>query len=108
MGEVQNEEQLEVTLLTGRKVIMNKVIMLDIAIENAIFTQQCFVLPITNPIILGSNFLDTNFAVLDIGDCTITLCCAAYTLTTSFTHNPVYDQSLTKIVVPAIMEISYN
>ena len=33
-------EQLEVTLLTGRKVIMNKVIKLDLVIENAIFTQQ--------------------------------------------------------------------
>ena len=32
MGEVQNEEQLEVTLPTGRKVIMNKVIMLDLVI----------------------------------------------------------------------------
>ena len=44
-----------------------------------------FVLPITNPIILGSDFLDTHFAVLDIGDCTITLYCTDYTLTTSLT-----------------------
>ena len=32
MGEVQNKEQLEVTLPTSRKVIMNKVIMLDLVI----------------------------------------------------------------------------
>ena len=49
---------------------MSKVIMLDLVIENVIFTQQCFVLPSTNPIILGSDFLDIHFAVLDIGDCT--------------------------------------
>ena len=69
---------------------MNKVITLELVIENAIFTQQCFVLPITNPIILGSDFLDTHFAVLDIGDCTITLHCADYMLTTSLTHDPVH------------------
>ena len=57
-------------LLTGRKVIINKVITIDLVIENVIFTQQCLVLPITNPIILGSDFLDTHFAMLDIGDCT--------------------------------------
>ena len=42
-------------------------------------------------IILGSDFLDTHFAVLDIGNCTITLHCADYMLTTSFTCNPVYN-----------------
>ena len=91
MGEVRNEERLEVTLPTGQKVITNKVITLDLAIYNVIFTQQCFVLSITNPIILGSDFLDTHFAVLDIGDSTITLCCNDYMLTTSLTHDPVYD-----------------
>ena len=91
MREVQNEEQLEVMLPTGRKVIINTVITLGLAIDNVIFTQQCFVLPITNPIILGSDFLDTHFAVLDIGDCIITLHCADYMLTTSLTHDPVYD-----------------
>ena len=91
MGKVQNKEQLEVTLPTGRKVITNKVITLDLIIDNVIFTQQCFVLPITNPIILGSNFLDTHFAVLDIGDHTITLCCTDYMLTNSLTGDPVYD-----------------
>ena len=40
---------------------------------------------------LGSDFLDTHFAVLDIGDCTITFCYADYTLTTSLTHNLVHD-----------------
>ena len=74
MGEVQNEEWLEVTLPTGQKVIINKVITLDLVIDNVIFTQQCFFLPITNPIILGSDFLDAHFAALDIGDSTITLC----------------------------------
>ena len=65
--------------------------MLDLVIKNVIFTQQCFVLPITNPIILGSDFLDTHFAVLDIGDSTITLRCADYMLTTSLTRDPVHD-----------------
>ena len=91
MGEVQNEKQLEVTLLTGRKAITSKVITLNLVIENVVFTQQCFVLPITSPIILGSDFLDTHFAVLDIGDCTITLHCTDYMLTTNLTHDPVYD-----------------
>ena len=68
---------------------MNKVITLYLLIDNVIFTQQCFVLPITNPIILGSDFLDTHFAVLDIDNHTITLCCADYMLTTSLTHNPL-------------------
>ena len=91
MGEVQNEEWLEVTLLTGRKVTMNKVIALDLIINNKIFLQQCFVLPIMNPIILGSDFLDTHFTVLDIGNCTITLHCTDYMLTTSLTHDPVHN-----------------
>ena len=52
---------------------MNKAIMLYLVIKNVIFTQKCFILPITNPIILGSDFLDTHFAVLDIGNHTITL-----------------------------------
>ena len=91
MGEVQNEEQLKVMLLTGRKVIANKVITLDLVINNVIFSQKCFVLPITNPIILGSVFWEKHFAVLHIGDCTITLCCSDYMLTTSLTHDTVYD-----------------
>ena len=70
---------------------MNKVITLDLVIKNVIFIQQCFVLPITNPIVLGSDFLDIYFAVLDIGDCTITLHCADYILTTSLTYDPVHD-----------------
>ena len=57
MGEVQNEKQLEVMLPNGGKVIMYKVLILDLVIDNVIFTQQWFVLPITNPIILGSNSL---------------------------------------------------
>ena len=65
-------EWLEVALLLGWKLIMNKVITLDIETQNIIFTHQCFVLSITNPIILESDFLDTYFAVLDIGDYTIT------------------------------------
>ena len=89
MGEVQNEDWLEVTLLTGRKITMNKIIALDLTINNIIFLQQYFVLPIMNPIILGSYFLDTHFTVLDISDCTITLHCADYMLITSLTHNPV-------------------
>ena len=32
MGEVRNEEWLEVTLPTGQKIITNKVIMLDLVI----------------------------------------------------------------------------
>ena len=50
-----------------------------------------FVLLITNPIILGSELLDTYFVVLDISDHTITLHCADYMLTTSLTHDPVYS-----------------
>ena len=64
--EVHNEEQLEVMLPIGRKVIMNKKITLILLIDNVIFTQQCCVLPITNLIILDSDFLDINFSVLDI------------------------------------------
>ena len=75
MGGVQNRERLKVMLPTSRKVTTNKVITLDLGIDNVLFTQQCFVLPITNPIILGSDFLDTHFAVLDISDHTITLHC---------------------------------
>ena len=50
----------------GRQVIMNEVITLVVVIENVMFKQQCFVLPITNPIVLGSDFMDTHFVVLDI------------------------------------------
>ena len=66
MGEIQNAECIEVIPLTRRKVIMKKVIALDLVIDNVIFTQQCYVLPITNPIILGSDFLDTHFSMLDM------------------------------------------
>ena len=65
-------------------------------------------MPITNPIMLGSDFLDTHFAVLDIGDSTITLYCADYMLTTNLTRDYVYDYHLTKIDVPATMEILYK
>ena len=71
-----------------------------------IFTQQCFVLTITNPIILGSDFLETHSAVLDIGDHIITLHCADYMLTTSLTHDLVHNYCLVKIVLPAAIEIS--
>ena len=70
---------------------MNKVITLDLVIKNVFFTQQCFVLTITTSITLGSDFLDTYFAVLDIGDHTITLHCTDYILTTSPNHDPVHD-----------------
>ena len=69
---------------------MNKKTILDLVIESIIFTQQCFVLAIMNTIILGSDFLDTYFAVLDIGNRTITLCYTDYMLTTSLTHDPVH------------------
>ena len=72
---------------------MNKIIMLDLVIKNVIFIQQCFDLPITNPIILGSDFLDTHIAVLDIGDHTITLCCTDYMLTTSLADSPIFTLS---------------
>ena len=91
MEEVQNEEWLEVMLPNSRKVITNKVITLDLVIDNVIFTQQCFVLPITNSNMLGNNFLDTHFAVLDISYHTITLHCADYMLNTSLTYDPVHD-----------------
>ena len=78
-------------LPTGMKAITNEVITLDLIIDNAIFTQQYCVLPITNHIIMGSDFLETNFAVLDIDNCTITLCCANYMLTTSLICDPVRD-----------------
>ena len=39
MGEVYNEEWLEVMHPTSKKVIMNKVITLDLVIKNVIFTQ---------------------------------------------------------------------
>ena len=105
MREVQNIEHFEVTLLIGRKIITNKVITLDLVINNVIFIQQCFILPITNPIILGSDFLDICFAVLDIGDNTITLHCTDYKLTTSLTCNSVHYQYLAKIVILATTEI---
>ena len=65
MGEVQNAEWLEVTVPTGRKVIINKVISLDLVIKDLVFIQQCFFPPIMNPIILGTDFLDK-------------FCCAGY------------------------------
>ena len=82
---------MEVTLLTSKKVIMNKVIALELIIENIVLIQQCFFLPITNHIILWSDFLDTYFAVLDIGDYTITLYCADYTLATNLTCDPLHN-----------------
>ena len=85
MGEVQNKERLESMLPIRRQVITNKDITLDLLIDNIIFTQQCFVLTITTPIILGSYFFDTHFAVLYIADCTIILNCTDYTLTNSLT-----------------------
>ena len=91
MGEVQNVEQLEGILLVGSKVILNKVIKLYLVIENIIFTKQCFFLPITNPIILGRDFLYKYFAMLDKGNHTITLHYTDYMLTTSLTQDLIYD-----------------
>ena len=84
-------EKLELPLLTSRKVTINKVITLDLVVKNVISLQQCFVFPINNPTILESDFLDIHFAVLDIGNYTITLHCADCMLTTSLTHDPVHD-----------------
>ena len=74
----------------GRKVITNKVIIFELVNKNVIFTQLCFVLPITNPIIPGSEFLDIYFVVIGVGDYTITLCCTNYMLTTSLIYDPIY------------------
>ena len=74
-----------------RKVIIDKILTLDLVIENVIFLQQYFVLPITNPIILGNNFQDIYFVVLDISNHTMTLHCTAYMLTTSLTCDLAYD-----------------
>ena len=57
---------------------------------------------------MGNDFLDTNFSLLDIGDCTITLHCTNYMFTTSLTYDPVHDYYLIKMVVLAAMEISYK
>ena len=76
---------------SDRKVSYYKVVMLDLVVENIIFTQQCSLLLLTDPIILGSNILETHFAMPDIGDSTITLHFADYILTTSLTHDPVHD-----------------
>ena len=87
---------------------MKKIIILDLVTENIIFTQQCFILPITNPIILGGDFLDTHFTVLDVGDCTINLYGTDYMLITSLTHDPVCNKHLENIVSPATTEILYK
>ena len=63
--------------------------MLDTIFENVVFTQQCFVLSINNSIILGSDFLDTYFAMLNTDKCIITLNCPDYILTTSLTQDSV-------------------
>ena len=76
-------------LKTGRKAHTNKVVMLDLVVYNVFFTQQCSVLPITNYILLGSDFLDTYLAMLDIGNHNIALHYADYMLTTSLTCNPI-------------------
>ena len=68
-----------------------EVITIDLVIDSMFFTQQSFVPLITNSIILVSDFLNTHFAVLDIGDHTITLHCTDYMLTTSLTHDPVHN-----------------
>ena len=73
-----------------------------------ILIQQCFVLSITNSIILGSNFLYTHFAVLDIGNQTITLHCTDYTLINCLTHDLVHDLHQAKMAAPANTEISYK
>ena len=78
------------------------------AVDSALFIQQCLVLPITNSIILGSDFLDTHFAILAIGDRIINLRCTDYMLTTSLTQNPEHNLHLAKIVTPAATEISYK
>ena len=70
---------------------MKKVFTLDLIIDSVFFTQQCFVLPITNPNILGSDSIDIHFAVLDICDHTITLHCTEYMLTASLTHDFIHD-----------------
>ena len=91
-----------------KEFITNKVITLDLVIENVIFTQRYFVLPITNPIILGSDFLDTYFTVLDMGDHTIILGCADYMLMSSLTYDSVYDWCLMKIAAPAATKVLYK
>ena len=87
---------------------MNKATILELVIKNVIFIQQCFSLPIINPIILESDFLDTYFTVLNISDHTITLHRADYMLTTSLTHDPIDDYRMAKIVVLATTELLHK
>ena len=87
---------------------MNKVIIFDLLIKNMIFTKQCFILIITNPTILGSDFLDIYFSVLDISDHNITLHCTDYMITTSLTLDPIHNQCLAKMVEPAATEELYK
>ena len=85
-----------------------KEITFDYVIEYAILTMQYFVLLITNPIIMGSDFLASYISILDVVYCTITLHCADYMLTASLTCDIVYDQLLAKIVAPDTTQVSYN
>ena len=80
----------------------------DLVINNVVFTQKYFFLSITNLIMLGSDFLDPHFAMLNIGDCISTLHCADYMHTNSLSYDPVYDKCLMKIVVPATTGVSYK
>ena len=88
--------------------LLNKVIKHDLITDNVVFTRKCFVLPITNPIILGNDFLDIYFTVLDIGDHIIILHCADCMLSSSLTHNSAHDWQLVRILVPATTEVLYK
>ena len=106
--EILNVKLLEVALSTGKKIIISKVIILVLVVDSMPFTQQYFFLPITNLIIFWSDFLDKCFTVLNVGDCTITLHCTDYMLTTRLTGDPVYNKNLEKIVMPTTTKVLYK
>ena len=55
-----------VTLPTGKMMTATSAIQLDMLIDDFIYTQFCYILPLLNPLILGNDFCTSYGITLDL------------------------------------------
>ena len=57
---------LTVTLPTGKTMAVTSAVQLDVLIDDFIYTEYCYILPLANPLILGNDFCKSCGITLDL------------------------------------------
>ena len=63
---IQTTIPLTVTLPMGKTMVATLAIQLDMLIDDFIYTYYCYILPLTNPLILGNDFCISYRITLDL------------------------------------------